>query len=54
MLIRNRNLIYPDRKTGRIEEGFDANLFLTDDNPLDNLYLSKYPTIKIKSRTIIP
>jgi|GEM_PF-1484708 len=54
MLINNGNLIYPNRKIGRIEKGYKANFFMVDQNPLKKLSHLKNPILKIKSGKIIP
>ena len=37
MLIQTSTYIFPDRKIGRIAEGYEANLLLLDKNPLENI-----------------
>jgi imidazolonepropionase-like amidohydrolase len=53
MLINNGNLIYPDRKIGRIEKGYEANFFLVKDHPLKDLSAFKAINILIKNGNLI-
>jgi len=53
MLINNGNLIYPNRKIGRIEKGYEANFFLVKDHPLKDLSAFKTINILIKNGNLI-
>ena len=53
MLINNGNLIYPNRKIGRIEKGYEANFFITDSSPIEDLSELKYKKTLIKNGIIL-
>lgn len=41
--------IYPKRKIGKIEEGFEANFIVINDNPLENLLKLRAVSFKVKN-----
>jgi hypothetical protein len=41
--------IYPDRKVGRIADGFEANLIVLTDNPLSNILKVRASSFKMKN-----
>jgi len=53
MLINNGNLIYPDRKIGRIEKGYEGNFFITDNSPIEDLSELKNKSTLIKNGIIL-
>ena len=41
--------IYPDRKIGKIDEGFEASFLALSDNPLSNVLKTRIISVKVKN-----
>jgi hypothetical protein len=46
-------MIYPDRKIGKIEQGFEASFLVLGDNPLSNLQKLRVIDFKVKNGVIV-
>lgn len=53
LLIDTATLIYPEKKIGKIELGYKANLIITNENPVEDLDALKNIEIYIKSGHIL-
>ncbi|MEO6039092.1 MAG: hypothetical protein ABIQ93_11825 [Saprospiraceae bacterium] len=46
--------IFPNRKIGKLDEGYEANFLVLSDNPLQNLLKIRLSTLKVKGGSLNP
>jgi imidazolonepropionase-like amidohydrolase len=45
--------IYPKRKIGKIDDGYEASFIVLDDNPLNNILKLRLSSFKVKNGKIL-
>jgi predicted amidohydrolase YtcJ len=45
--------IFPDRKIGRIESGYEASFLVLSDNPLNNVLKTRIQAFKVKNGVLL-
>ncbi len=50
---RSPRAIFPERKVGKIESGYEASFLVLDDNPINNILKLRATTMKVKNGALI-